>query len=96
MERFRSDIAEVGQDNKMLNDSGMMVNQALGTVLVKLDSSPTLASRLHEPAGLLFDHVSFGKGKIQMVVTYDIVTVKIRLGSLVRKFEEPDVIDKNK
>ena len=96
LESFRSDIAEVGQDNKMLNESGMMVNQALGTVLVKLDSSPALASRLHEPAGLLFDHVSFGKGKIQMVVTYDIVTVKIRLGSLVRKFEEPDVIDKNK
>ncbi len=96
LENFRSDIAEVSQDNKMLNNSGMMVNQAMGTVLVKLESSPALASRLHEPAGLLFDHVSFGKGKIQMVITYDIVTVKIRQGSLVRKFEEPDAIDENK
>jgi len=96
LENFRSDIAEVSQENKTLDNSGMMVNQALGTVLVKLDSSPALASRLHEPAGLLFDHVSFGKGKIQMVVTYDIVAVKIRLGSLVPEFEEPDVIDKDK
>ncbi len=95
LERFRSDIAEVGQDNKTLDGGGMVVNQALGTVLVKLDSSPALASRLDEPAGLEFDHVSFDKGKIQMVITYDIVTVKIRLGSLVRKFEEPEVIDKN-
>jgi len=84
----RKDIDEVGQDNRMLAISGMVINQALETVLVRLDSSSALASKLSEPAGLNFSHISFGKGKIQMLIEDDIVTVKMMLGSFVRYFEK--------
>ncbi len=84
----RKDIDEVGSDNKMLDIGGMLINQALETILVKLDSSPVLATRLSEPAGVDFSHINLGRGKIQMLVEDDIVTVKMRLGSLVKKFEE--------
>ena len=84
----RRDIDEVGSDNKMLDIGGMLINQALETVLVKLDSSPVLATRLSEPAGVDFSHINLGRGKIQMLVENDIVKVKMRLGSLVKKFEE--------
>jgi hypothetical protein len=82
----RKDIDEVSSDNKMLDVGGMLINQALETVLVKLDSSPVLATRLSEPAGVDFSHINLGRGKIQMLVENDIVKVKMRLGSLVKKF----------
>ncbi|MHC4604369.1 MAG: hypothetical protein ACYS6W_13675, partial [Planctomycetota bacterium] len=78
----RKDIGEVSSDNKMLAVSGMLINQALETVLVKLDSSPVLATKLSEPGGVDFSHINLGRGKIQMLVEDDIVTVKMRLGSL--------------
>jgi len=84
----RKDVGEVGSDNKMLDVSGMLINQALETVLVKLDSSPVLATKLSESAGLDFSHINLGGGKIQMLVDDDIVTVKMRLGSLVKNFEK--------
>jgi len=84
----REDIAEVSSDNKMVDICGMVINQALEAVLVKLDRSPAAASKLNEPAGVKFEHIGFNKGKIQMVVEDDIVTVKIMLGSFVRYFEE--------
>ena len=88
LENVRRDIDEVSPDNKMLGVSGMIINQALGTVLVKLDASPALAVKLSEPAGIEFSHVSFDKGKIRMVVEDDIVTIKMMLGSFVRYFEK--------
>ncbi len=84
----RRDIDEVSSDNKMLDTGGMLINQALETVLVKLDSSPVLATRLSEPAGVDFSHINLGRGKIQMLVEDDIVTVKMRLGALVKNFEK--------
>ena len=87
LENVRKDIDEVGSDNKMLGICGMVINQALETVLVKLDSSPALAARLSGPAGLDFSHTSFGSGKIQMLIEDDVVTVKMMLGSFVRYFE---------
>lgn len=88
LENFREDISEVGLDNKVLKTSGMMVNQAFETVLVKLDAepgSPALARRLSEQSGLEFEHISLKKGRIRMVVVDDIARVKIRLGSFVKK-----------
>ena len=87
-ESVRADIKEVGSDNNKLDVCGMLVNQALEAVLAKLDSpagSPALAVKLSELEGLKFSHMSFGKGKIQMVVVDDIVRVKTRLGSSVKK-----------
>ena len=87
LENTRKDIDELDSDNKTIKISGMLINQAFETILVKLDKSPALAARLSDPAGIEFNHINFDKGKIQMVVEDDIVTVKMRLGSLVHTFE---------
>ena len=84
----RRDVDEVAGDNKTVSICGMLINQALETVLVRLDSSPVSALKLGESEGLEFSHISFDKGKIRMVLEDDIVTVRMRLGSLVYKFEE--------
>jgi hypothetical protein len=92
LENARDDTGEVGPDNKTLDICGMLTKQALAAVLVELDSSPVLASKLSDPAGLDFSHLSFGKGKVQMLVDDDIVKVKMRLGRLVKHFEKPQEV----
>ena len=87
-ENLRDDMEEVGSDNKALATSGMLINQAFEAVLAKLDASPALASKLHEPAGVEFPHINLDKGKIQMLVEDDVVTVKMMLGSFIRYFEK--------
>jgi hypothetical protein len=47
-ENMRKDVAEVAEDNKKIGICGMMVNQTLGMVLLQLDKSPVLASRLND------------------------------------------------
>ena len=71
-----------GQSNQTLSACGMLLNQTFETILLKLDSSPVLATRLSETGGVLFDHISFDKGTIQMTTEGDIVTIHIRLGAL--------------
>ena len=93
MENVRRDINEVGQDNKMFNICGMVINQTLRAILVKLGDLPMLASRLSEKSGLEFNHINLDKGKIRMVVDGDVVTVKMRLGALVRRFEEVEDVN---
>ena len=88
LENIRKDIDEVGIDNRMVAISGMMINQALETVLVKMDSSPVLASKLNEPGGVDFSHISLGNGKIQALMEDDIIKIKIRLGSAAKQFEK--------
>lgn len=88
LENVRKDIDEVRADNKVLDISGMVINQALSAVLVKLDESAALASKLSDPGGFDFSHISFDRGKIQMLVEDDVVTVKMMLGSFVRYFEK--------
>ena len=88
LENARKDIKEVSPDNKMIVVCGMLINQSLEASLVELNSSPVLASRLSEPAGVEFSHMTLDKGKIQMVVADDIVSVKIRMNPLVHAFEE--------
>jgi hypothetical protein len=90
LENTRKDIDEVGPDNKTINTCGMLSNQALETVLVKLDSSPATASKLSDSAGLEFDHISYNKGKIRMAVEDNTVVIKLRLGSAANKFEQTD------
>ncbi len=81
LEDFRKDIADVRQDSKALAAAGMLTDQAITSVLTTLNSSPALATRLSEPAGVVFSHIALDKGKIQMVVVDTIARVKIRLGS---------------
>lgn len=82
-----ADVDAPGQSNKMLNVCGMLINQAFEIALLKLDSSPVLATRLSEAGGFEFDHISFDKGRIKMVVEDDTVGVKIRLGAFVHTIE---------
>jgi len=81
------DIAVTDQENKMLDICRMLINQAFEVILRELDSSPVLATRLSQPEGVEFDHINFDKGKIQMIVRGDIVTVKIRLGAFSHTIE---------
>ena len=85
LKSFRKDVDEVSEDNKELEVCGALVNQAIETVLVKLDSVPAQAIRLNEKRGIKFEHINFDKGRIQMVIKDDIAIVKIRLGSHVKK-----------
>jgi len=91
----RKDIDEVGKDDKAIAICGMLINQALEAVLLRLDESPALAARLNEPAGVEFEHTSFNRGKIQMVVTDDVAAVKMKLGSFARHFEDGRQSDAN-
>ncbi len=93
VEKFRADIDDFGQDNKKLNISSMMVNQALETFRVKLKASPALAAELSDPLGVEFDHLNMDKGRFQMIVAREIVTVKIRLGSPIKRWKKIESID---
>lgn len=83
----RKDIKELSTDNKDIGICGMLVEQGLEAGLVKLDSSPAQAARLSDRAGFDFSHMAFDKGRIRMVVEGDIVRVKMRLGSSVKKWK---------
>ena len=85
MENTRKDIDSIGSDNKQIAICGMLINQSIEAVLIKLESSPALAMKMSEAEGLDFGHISYDKGKIKMKVSDDIVDIKIRLGSIVKK-----------
>lgn len=89
----QDDIMEVSSDNKAFVTSGAMINQALEAVLNDLAASPALARRLSDPKGLSFEHVSFDKGKIQMLIEQDITAVRMRLGSFAGSFKGIEDID---
>ena len=75
----------------------MLVKQTVNTVLTQLDQSPALAVKLPGLAGLGFDHISLGEGRIRMLIKDNIVKVKVKIGKdwlNNPKFEKhPDVIN---
>jgi hypothetical protein len=85
--QMHKDIKELGDDvdvpdqyNKKLDVCGMLINQALELILVKLDSSPVLATKLDSDDGVDFDHINFGKGNVRVVFVNDTVAVQIFFG----------------
>ena len=84
---LRDDTDAPDQENKMLDICRMLIKQTFEIVLLKLDSSPILATRLSKAGGVEFNHINFDKGKIQMVVRGDIVMVKICLGAFTHMIE---------
>jgi len=91
LENLRKDIDELGadvespgQNNKMLDISGMLMNQTFEMIFLRLESSPMLTGMLSRDSGIEFEHRSFNNGKIQMVVENDVVKVEIRLGEIAR------------
>jgi len=91
---FHRDVDEVKADNKKLDICRMLINQTLETILRELYESPVLASKLTSAEGVVFDHITLGKGRISMNVVRDIVDVKVRVGSFVGKFEDPFSLDR--
>ncbi len=89
----RIDMAEVAPEEKNLNTCGMLINQTIETVLVKLESSPILARKLNPVEGLDFDHITFGSGTIWMGIVGDIVNVRIRIDSYVRTHDDPFALE---
>jgi hypothetical protein len=87
------DIEEVKSDNQAFEVCGAMINQALQTVLTDIEPSPALATNLSDSKGLAFAHISFGRGKIQMVDDGRIMTIKMRLGSLTKRWGRADDTD---
>lgn len=92
-ENALKDRTEVGPDNKLVNINAMLINQVLEAALVELDNSPVLASRLPDRGGIEFSQLSFGKGRLQMVVEGDIVKIRTRLGSAAKGFEKPEDLE---
>ena len=88
LENTRDDITQVRQDSKVLDTGGMMINQTLERILYVLNQSPVLAERLNQPKGLEFDHLTLGKGRVQMILDGKIVKVKIRIGRLWQIWKE--------
>jgi len=87
---LRKDIDELGQDvggggqnSKALDICGLLLNQAFETIMLTLETSPVLATKLIDKGGVEFEHINFDKGGIQMVIDGDTAAVKIRLGVLV-------------
>ena len=85
--QMRKDIKELDDDvdvpdqyNAKLDICGMLINQMLEAVLVKLEASPVLAMGLTKDGGSQFDHINFGKGIIRMIVTDDTVVVEACFG----------------
>ena len=82
LENMRDDITQVRQDSRVLDTGGMIINQTLERILYVLKQSPALAERLDQPKGLEFDHLTLGKGRVQMILDEKIIKVKIRIGRL--------------
>jgi hypothetical protein len=89
----RSDIDQVGAEDKNISTSGMLINQTMKTVLTKLETSPALATRLNPSGGLDFDHITLGAGRIWMGSSGDIVNVKIRIDSFARTHDDPFALE---
>ena len=91
-DKFHDDIGQLTFDSVDLNSAAMLTMNIFNTVLVKLDNSPALATRLARQEGMEFDHMNFGKGNIRMIRQGDIVSIKIKIGQAAKGFEkQPDV-----
>jgi hypothetical protein len=93
LENIHSDIDQVSADDKNLSICGMLINQTIETVLVKLESSPSLATRLNPTEGLDFDHITLGAGKIWMGIAGEIVNIRISVDSYIRTHDDPFTIE---
>ena len=90
---IRSDIDQVAMEDKNVGTCGVLINQTIRTILVKLESSPVLATKLNPVEGLDFDHITLGAGKIWMGVAGDTVSIRIRVDSYVRTHDDPFALE---
>jgi hypothetical protein len=84
---YSSDIIQLTPDSQILDSGSMMARRVLNTVITKLEQNPAYAIKLDEPNGLDFDHIMFGKGRARLVITDDIATLTIKVGTTF--FDQP-------
>ena len=87
-ENLSEDLLGVTTENKEFVVSGSMINEAIREVLMKLKASPVYAKRLDEPKGMEFSTLNLGTGRIRMNIEYNLVTVRIRVGSHSEKIDQ--------
>jgi len=86
-ENVQRDVEEVAADNKLVATCGMLINQALETVLRDLEETPSLASNLDKADGVAVHHITLGSGNISMNILGDTAIVEMKIGSRLSRFE---------
>jgi hypothetical protein len=89
----RKDVGEVAAEDKNVNICGMLINQTMQSILIKLESSPLLATKLNPTQGLDFDHITLGAGTIWLGAAGDIVNVRIIVDSFARTYDDPFALE---
>ncbi|MBW8034993.1 MAG: hypothetical protein FVQ79_04990 [Planctomycetes bacterium] len=88
LKKFGEDVIQLTGDSQILDSSSAMIKQVLKRILYQLDHSPALAVRFEELEGMKFDQMSFGDGRVRMLIEGNLVKLKFKVGSYVRDFEE--------
>ncbi len=78
---YNSDIIQLTPDSQTLTSGSMMARRVVNTVITRLEQNPAYAIKLDEPYGLDFDHIMLGKGRARLVITDDIATLTIKVGT---------------
>ncbi len=78
---YSSDIIQLTPDSQILDSGSMMTRRVVNTVITRLEQNPAYAIKLDKPYGLDFDHIMLGKGRARLVITDDIATLTIKVGT---------------
>jgi hypothetical protein len=89
-EKFRDDVAKVKTDNKYIGVCQDMVNETFSVLLRNLRESPVYASLLTAEKGFMFDHPSFYNATAYMTEVNDVVTMKLKCGSIFKQIDDPN------
>lgn len=78
---YNSDLIQLTPDSQILDSGSMMTRRVVNTVITRLEQNPAYAIKLDKPYGLDFDHIMLGKGRARLVITDDIATLTIKVGT---------------
>jgi hypothetical protein len=68
-----------GNGNHIMTSIGLYMNTVFQQALRELDRSPYLANSLGHK-GLIFDHMTLNKGRIQMILQGDVLVSRVEMG----------------
>jgi len=89
---FSDDAGQISFDSGDLRSAAMVAMNALNTVVQTIEDSPAKAAQLGRVEGMAFDLMNMGPGRVRMLLSNDVVTVKIKAGAAAEGFEnQPDV-----
>jgi len=78
---YNADLIQLTADSQTLTSGSMMARRVVNTVITRLEQNPAYAIKLDEHYGLDFDHIMLGKGQARLVITDDIATLTIKVGT---------------